>query len=154
MIYIFSFLQETLEDIDKDGDGYISLQEYIGEIIFYYFVTVLLVSFNPPWNIVPQLLPGLSICCCLLQLPPCFLHTVYLCLYFSSLHIFRSPLFLFPSGIKKKRNFSVILLTGFSSMCPGLKLDTFLSDLSLHICIRLIFIIQSQPFILFLIFYC
>lgn len=30
------FLQETIEDIDKDGDGLIDLQEYIGkESIFW-----------------------------------------------------------------------------------------------------------------------
>lgn len=30
----FSFLsQETIEDIDKNGDGFIDLKEYIGEVL-------------------------------------------------------------------------------------------------------------------------
>lgn len=29
--YVFFYLQETMEDIDKNGDGLIDLEEYIGE---------------------------------------------------------------------------------------------------------------------------
>lgn len=38
-MYFFFYLQETMEDIDKNGDGLIDLEEYIGEdrgiIIFF-----------------------------------------------------------------------------------------------------------------------
>ena len=36
MCCLVSLSQETIEDIDKNGDGLIDLQEYIGEIHFYY----------------------------------------------------------------------------------------------------------------------
>lgn len=35
-------VDETLQDIDKDGDGFVSLDEYLGKLLFYFIYLIFL----------------------------------------------------------------------------------------------------------------